>query len=567
MARKMKDSMDKPRKGLAKTVFGLFESYYSQAGTRLNDYRDARRWLKGDINLVWSGKRRNWEPRVFPNLIESTVRQKVALLTDNKPKIYVYAIPQADLIDDEKHSELIKIHSQDMNMAFDHLWRFNKMQTVAEEIVFQGAAYGLMGGRCYWDRSAGFYGKGDIRTEPLYPGNIFFDESIHRIDLQDGSTQVLILAQLKPKTWFKHFFPDLDLSDTSKNEYQELDPGIESDLENVEDYPVYIEAYHPSSLDLDDDGDLRMKVTRMCGNKLIDTYDMNYFPVFIHPYELALEGPMGRGDIKRLKTLQKDFCSKVSQVSLNIALSASRQWIINPAKLGMGVDELIEHSGEAGYVFITKKLAEDVKNAIQAMDTPQFNVELFQYLYYLPQLIEWVSGLSKVMSGEATKAARQSKYEIGKQFEAATIRIRNVAHHIEMLFTDMGYIWTKMIKEHYKGPRAVFRLNEKTNKQDANIFNYPQNEDRSQMELEYILTVQPDSVLPIDIQSQAERDMNLAQMKMIDPQSLLEALNHPKSTQITQRLQAMAQQEAKMKGGQNPAAGGGTPGSGLPKVY
>ena len=49
-------------------------------------------------------------------------------------------------------------------------------------------------------------------------------------------------------------------------------------------------------------------------------------------------------------------------------------------------------------------------------------------------------------------------------------------------------------------------------------------------------------MLPVDIQSQVERDMNLAQMGAIDPRTLLESLNHPKVDVIMKRIKEMQQQ-------------------------
>ena len=461
MAHKETKVSAKEEKKLGKEIFSQFEAYFRQAGLRLADYNDADRWMRGDESLVWKDDRHDWEPIIFPNIIESIIRQKIALLTDNKPKIYVYTIPEVELMEDEKHIEMIKMHSQNMNMAFDHLWRFNKMQTVIEMMAMQGAVYGLMAGRCYWDPRAN-KGNGEIRTEYLHPRNIFFDQAVARVDLLDGSTETLIVAQPKPKSWFRYYFPDINVADLATGEDfpdlggQSPDTGIGQN-ENVSEYPIYIEAYHAKEIGEDNPtGKYEVQVTGMAGTKFLFNKPVEQSPVFIHPYELTVDSPMGGGDIKRLKTLQLDFCSKASQISLNIALSANRQYIVNPAKLGMKIDELLEHAGQPGYIFISKKMAEDVRQAIVDLETPKFNPELFQYLYYLPQLMEEVSGLKEVLKGGSAKKARQSKYEVGKQYEAATIRVRNTAHHLEMMVIDMWRIWAKMINQYYTSPRKIF---------------------------------------------------------------------------------------------------------------
>jgi hypothetical protein len=552
-----KDKMLKSKNDiLAEKVFGKFEDFYGKATPRLGKYKEAAQWMAGDESLVWIGERQLWKPNIFPNLLESNVRQKVSLLTDSKPKIYVYTIPEIELIDNDKHIELLKMHSVNMNMAFDHLWRVNKMQTELEVIVIRGAQTGLMAGRCYWDKA-----EKEIKTAALHPGCVFFDEAVTSIDVLDGSTEWLVLGYRKPRSWFRHYFGVSDFSDAAPMGYQDI-----SQTSNVSEYPVYIECYRPvGSLEVDYLGEEKdpepgVMVTGLCGNKLVYNRRLEgVFPCFFHPYELDADSPFGQGDVMRLSTIQKDFCSKVAQVSLNIALSANRQWIMNPAKLGMKLKELIAHIGEPGYIYVTKRLAEDVKNAIVDLETPKFNPELFQYLYFLPQLMEQISGVTKLMQGLAAKTERQSKYEIGKQYEAGTIRIRNVAHHIEMMLVDMGRIWAKMINQHYIDPRRIYRIDEMTDELKTNLFQMPVNPEGKPFDFDYVVVVQPDTVLPVDLQSQAERDMLLLEKGMIDPRTLLESLNHPKVNQIIQRLQERDQQQAQMKQGAQMPVGPATP--------
>jgi len=531
-------------------IYDRFEAYFSNSTERLKEYKDNEKWFNGDPDMIWATEDRAWYPKVYPNILEATIRQKVALLTDSKPKIYVYSIPEAELLDNEEHIKAIMQHSQDMNMAFSSLWRFNQMHTILEQMVLYGSIYGLMAGRCYWDPSA--RGNGQIRTEALRARNIFFDEEVQRTELLDGSTETLIVAQLKPAAWFTHYYPDVDLSDNKANPSDHTELRADPTKTPVEDYQLYLEAYHPASLldeNAEDPGQLTM--TSMCGNIQLASKAVDFVPVFMHPYELALDSARGTGDVSRLSSLSKDFCSKVSQVSLNIALSACRQYVVNPAKMGMKIQDLIEHVGEPGYMFFTRKLAEDVKNALVDLETPKFNPELFQYIYFLPQLMEAVSGLAKVLSGQAAKRERQSKFEVGKQYEAATIRIRNTAHHIEMMMVDMGKIWAAMINTYYTSPRRIFRINASSNKMETSLFQLPKNAKGGKADLDYVIVVQPDSTLPIDIQGQAERDMQLASMQAIDPRTLLESLNHPKVDAIMERLKEMQQQQ---QGQQGPGA-------------
>jgi len=110
----------------------------------------------------------------------------------------------------------------------------------------------------------------------------------------------------------------------------------------------------------------------------------------------------------------------------------------------------------------------------------------------------------------------------------------------------------KGIKHYYTKPRKIFSIDEGTGEQKVNGFQYPE----EGADFDFIVTVQPESMLPIDSQSQAERDMQLFQMGALDPQTLLETLRHPKVAEVMQRVQQM---QAAQQQGQQPQGNTGTP--------
>ena len=559
-----KSKSKKDDKELVGKLLGYVSELENESSERIAEIEENEKWFAGDETVQWAAGRPEWRPRVMANLIESNCRTKISILTDSKPKIYIYGIPPLSFVEaieavksgrsprEEEQSkyEFFRNVVDSMNIAFDHVWRFNRMNSVVEQATVYGAVASTLVGRVYWDEKAGE--AGEIRIEPVNPKYVFFDKSTTRVQIEDGSVDVFVVKIPKKLSWFRHYFPDKEVKPSKNIKNEEL-KGTPANY--------YIEIYMVDNevLEETDENGLKKRRKKYPNGRLVilggDTilYDgaIPFFPYSVHPYEYMPDNYYGTNDVKRQIPLNKDFNSKLAQVSLNIALSANRQFIVNPAKLGMKIDELLEHIGEPGYIFQTIKLAEDAKNAIIALDTPKFNAELFQYLYYVPVLLEEVTGIYKAVKGMAEKRERQTRYEVGKQFEAATVRIRNTAHHIELWLQDLAQIVIKAITIYYSNaPHTVYALDEQTGTFKSNLFQYPE----EAKNFEYIVAVQPETMLPVDMQSQVQRDMELFQMHAIDPITLLETLRHPDLPEIKNRLQQMQPQM-----GQQPQGNTGPP--------
>lgn len=592
--RRKKDGLtDDEKKKVARETSDLFKAKWDQSKERRDMYRLYERWFQGDERVQWGSERPKYKPRVIANLIESNIRTKVSALTDAKPMAYIYGIPEADMLDAfEQYIQLVQRNPQqgqqqpediqraaafamltkDMNTAFWHFWRLNKMHVALEKTVYYGALTGLMVGRIIWNAHS--YKRGELLYEYIHPKWIHFDETSPGLDMKNGMTSYFFYAKPYPLDWFAKYFGK-ELAGKIKT-LGKRDIPDEFPRDDSIKYAWYIEGYfYDQSVEVmtdefgkplfDEEGEELKKLkyengrrVMMGGDQLIDQGDYDFFPYAVQEYEISPDSPFGEGDVRKQIPLNKEYNSKLAQVSLNIALTANRQLIINPAKMGVDIDELQAHISDPGYVYQTKKLAEDIKNAIHVLEAPAFNPELFQYLYLLPVLLEQITGVVKGIMGMPQKRERQTRYEFGKQFEAATGRIRNTAHHVEQFIISLAHIFIEGVKKHYGSPRLIYDLDELTGTYNANIFEYP----KEWMDLDFIVTVQPESILPIDMQSQAERDMQLAQMNMIDPQTLLETLRHPKAHLVTQRMQdmAMAMQQAQGVQGNTGPPNFGTPG-------
>jgi hypothetical protein len=557
-------------KRLIKAVKEKYRRLRTQAESRISNYDTWAKWLEGDEAIMWDAGRPTWKPKVVANFIESIVRTKTAILTDSKPKFYIYGIPEVDMIDDmnkvtqmpeEEQSKLVENPSlfpegvqkaeglrrlaSNMNIAVDDVFRRNDMHDLNNEVVHTAAATGVIVFRTFWNPTAS--GAGEISIETVHPRYVHFDENITKLDVKSGDCDWFIVGMPRTRAWADAMFPDYAGRFKPMKEFED-----HSDYESQ--MVMYLEAYttDPTLLkktDINEDGTYAASLAEcygvtIVGDQVVQHGPCKVFPYTVVPYERNLETLINScGDIKRLIKLQEDFNSKLCQVSINISLSANRQFVINPAQIGMRVEEFLEHAGEAGYAFITKKNVDDVKEAIRGLDTPAFNPELMQYLYLIPQYMEQVSGITKPIQGLAGKRERETKYQVQKQFEAGTIRIRSAARNFEIALTRVCKIVIELIKLYYDDERAIIQVDDVKQTMRMSTFSYPRDEKTNKpLDYEYIVAIQPDSMLPIDWQSQAERDMQLFQMKAIDPQTLLETLNHPRAQAVIGRLQQMNQQ-------------------------
>lgn len=549
---------------IVEEVYAAYERLQGKSSQRIADYNTYKKWFEGDESVMWAKDRPDWMPKVIANLLEAKIRTKIAILTDNKPKFYVYGIPEVDMVEDfyaymklqqanpqgipqeamNENEGMVQIQnlinlSKNMNTALDHIWRFNDMNETIRRIVLEGALTGLLSCRVYWDKEASKYGE--IKIEPIHPRYIYFDENITKLDMADGSCDWFIVAIPRPLSWFDYYFPG--------KEVQEL-PGYEDKSYSAK-MGLYIEAYASDfSITRETDGEkLITKKTfpagKMCvigGHTMLSEgwEPIDIFPYIVRPYELNSETFFGDGDVRRGKTLQQDFNSKVSQLSLNVSLTANKQKLVNLAQFGVKLKDLLNHTGEAGFIFTTKKNVDDAKKAMVTLESTSVNPEALNYIYLIPSLLEEVMGISRTMSsGAPAKKERQSQYEIARQYESGVIRQKGAAHNIESFLTDTGTVAIEYIKRNWEAPRKIYSADGGI--LNVNIFQYPRDENDKPIDYDFIVTIQPETMLPVDLQSQAERDMNLFQMtqgKFPDPQTLLESIHHPKREQILQKLEA-----------------------------
>lgn len=514
-------------------VLAKLEDYRSHASRRLETYRTNRRWFESEKEIMWESGRRDWESEVMANMIEANVRTIAAVLTDSKPIFRVIGMPMQRL-DDQRLQEM-RLINENMDNALNHVWRVNNMHAQLKRMVLDASLTGTLSARVYWD-STKYGGYGEIGIEAVHPQYIFFDETITNLDIEDGSCDYFIYAIRKPLSWFHYYFPGKKVRPTDDTKD---DPEVTQMGEYVECYKAEYEVKSKKSLH-DGKIDMVSEAVYPRGRKIVLGTDtvlvdepIDIFPFAVEPFQNATETYFGENDVTRQIELQRDLNVSMARLSQHIALSASRQFI-GSKEGGLDPEVFAENADRPGMLFLTEggKTVEDVTKNLSTIPTPEIESELFQYPFFLMEMMEKVTGVTKLIQGMAQKRERQTGFEIGKMLETATIRLRERAGHIEEFLRQMGLRVLEYVKQYYTEGRDLWSVDERTQELVANTFEYPQEKDKitgeaKPVEYEFDIVVQPDSTLPMDLNSKADLAMRLKERQVISNAALLRHVNWP----------------------------------------
>ncbi|KKN06286.1 hypothetical protein LCGC14_1078840 [marine sediment metagenome] len=525
---------NKETKRLAEQVLDQYKTYKSQASARLAQYDENLRWFKGNKETMYKGKRQDWQPTVIANILEANIRTLTSVLSDSNPILRVQSYPLMGI--DEQDPEMLK-KIQTFNEANDnvlnHLWRVTDSRKKLKKVVLDGCITGLMVSRCYWDESA-YSGLGEVGDENVHPKYIFFDEKVQDLNISDGSCDWFMYVIDKPLTWFHYYWPDKKVKPTTETKKQPSHMQMGR----------YIEAYKSDweIEEVKDTEDGLKKVSRtpkyprgrkivVGGDTILDDGPMDYFPFAVEPMADASENMFGEDDVFRQIEMQKDLNWKLSQLSTIMALSANRQ-VIADDECGVKVEEIIQkYMDKPAQLFHLEggKSLEDFHNHFEILAGPEAPRDAFTYIFTLLELMEKVTGVTKLIQGMAAKKERETAFEVGKMLETATIRIRDRAGHIEAYLRQKGLNWMHLVSRYYKEPRPVWHVDQETGEMQHNTYEFPSEKNKitgesEPIDWEYDIVVQPDSTLPTDLNSKANLAMRLKERGVISNEEVLKQL-------------------------------------------
>lgn len=525
----------KKEKRIVEEVLDTYKDLKNLSTERIQRYDENLRWFKGDKDIAYPSGRSDHQSAVIANIIESNIRTITAVLTDSKPIMRVKAFPLITLEDQQE--EMIAKFSEANDNVLHHVWRINDLHDHIRQDVLNGCLTGLMCERMFWDSSK-YGGLGEIGAEVIHPRYIFFDPKVPKIDLEDGSCDWFIYAILKPLTWFHYYFPNVDVKTVSKAELRK-----EYDEETNIDMGLYIEAYK-SEYEIEEEKteisgkEIKKRRARypkgrriiIGTDKVLDDSVIDVFPFSIEPIADEPENLWGTDDVRRQIELQREFNLKLSQLSQNIALVSNRQAVASES-CGLDPDIYAENADRPGMLFVLDygKDLDDFHKGFEVIQNANVQPELFQFVYTVMELMEKVTGVTKLIQGLSSKRERQTGFEVGKMLETATIRLRERASHIEDFIRKIGLIIMQYVAKYYREPRPVWSIDKETGQMLISRYEFPKHRNRitgeeEPIDWEYDIEVQPDSTLPIDLNSLANLAIRLKERQVITNKELLKRL-------------------------------------------
>jgi hypothetical protein len=373
------------------------------------------------------------------------------------------------------------------------------------------------------------------------------------LDIADGSCPEFVYHKIKPISWFK------GITDKKIHPLKENTEG----KQYATDVQWYTEYYsYDNEILENEDGEKERKYPNgrliiKGGDTIIEDRDAGIFPYAIEALATKYGTLRGEDDVHRQIEIQKDFNHKMDNLSMATTIS-SKHMVIMDEECGLDFEDVASHIDDPIHVFQLKGGADVEKfhDHFEVLEFPNVSAELIQYVLLMPEMLERISGVSKLLQGLAQKKERQTGFEIGKMLETATIRLKDRAGHIEEFIRKIGLISLQLVKENYPGaPRTAWNYDERQKRLTANEvevpkqlntfeINQPQLQtalqtqapeeiDLSKLKIagtdepvdyEIDVNVQPDSTLPTDLNTKANLAMQLGQLGIIKPEAVLKAV-------------------------------------------
>jgi len=509
----------------------MYSTYKSKLSETHARWEENLKWFKGDRSYYRA--RADWQPTIIANIIESNIRTVVAVLTDAKPIWRIVGMPFKKLSDEEIAA--MRTLGENLDTGLSHIWRINNFHAKLKKIILNGAITGLFTSRSFWDKNE-YGGLGEVKKEIVEPKYLFFDPHMTELNIEDGSTEWFIYAVPKPISWFNYYFPGKKVKYINEN--------AEDTRDNL---ALYVEAYR-ADYEVEEkkaveDGKVLLKRSRkypkgrriiIGTDTLLEDEPLDIFPFAVEPITDRCGEFLGEDDVHRQITIQNEINLTLDRLAQHIALSATRQ-TVGDDNCGIDQEEFALNAGRPGAHFALEGGAniDDFHNHFEFLDNTSIEPELMQFPFYLKDFAEILTGVTKLIQGLAQKAERQTGFEIGKMLETATIRLRERAGHVENFIRSNGLIDLQFMKNYYKEERDLWFIDERTNEMVvAPEFKFPENDSKitgesSPVDYEFDIVVQPDSTMPIDINSMANLAMQLKQMGVITNQELLKRLQYP----------------------------------------
>lgn len=557
--------------------------------------RDWRRWLKEYEGEWWDESVDPIKSKVFVNLLFSTVETNAPLVTDQKPMWTVLSRhPWQQMI------------AEELTMLSRSLWDSLGLDRKTYEAVKDSLLFGTGLYKIYYDVDAE-----DIRVDVIDPSTFVVAPGYSDIWDAPWCGQKVRM----PMNWVKLNYPDKAEkvnADEGDEDDDALRPRDETELESefVTVYEIWmkdptIEEYIADSQEEGVEPEKKYKPKYPNGRIIIFTdddviledkpspYNHGHPPyVAVHAYTVPHQF-WGMSDAKQIEQLNREMNVRIQQLVQHADKWTGRT-LVTSADAGIPVNKLKEAlRNKDDDVIVAKQ--DFTKEMIYEVPIPDLNTSALRIIDLFPQFIEEMTGVTDMTKGTAAKKQRQSASEISVLIESSYTRTRQRVRNHEQSLKRLLTLIIELAQQFYDEPRQ-YSWKEDNGVQFASFSNnkvdalrraqppavaagVPEEEmdpeehqqladyrrlmeqfvDAEQIYIDFELQIDTNSTLPLDKQSLANLTMNLAKMKILPREAILEVLRFPNKDRYIRMIEEEKKQEAAAKQGGGPSPGGGAP--------
>jgi hypothetical protein len=582
---KLKNAVDK--------IFDNTEDLRDEMSRHLKEY-EGKWWNETELGTH--------DSKVFVNYVFATVMSIAPLLTDNRPTWSLRA-----------RKPFLQKMFELYSLCLEYLWDKLDMDkktflAVVDAMVMKNGIF-----KVTFDPDAEVFGE--VRVDVIDP-RVYFEAPGYDDNWENPFQGT---RERRPLSWVRAHFPDKG-KDVKADE--EEPKGAESwseksDEEVMSDFVTVYEVWmrDPETEEVyvtDSEGNREKdekgkdkkedrekypfgKIVSFTRDNLLEEKASPYrhnLPPYVKLYDYYVpHRAIGMGEGDQIEQLNRSINRGMQLMDAFMALSNNPNWLVDE-NAGIDAETVKTELPSGGNVFSYNSQLND--EPVKRIEMGTLTPDLYNYMSMLPRILEEVTGVTDITKGMASKTERQTAAEVSTLIESSYTRTRQRVRNLEHAIKRVCYLIVDIMQQYYSNIRD---FNIKT---DQNIDFYkvsnqqsftnemmqpkanqegqvdPQQQkdweeykkfiaelgDVDEVYADFDIEIQTNSTLPMDKQSLANLFLRLAQMKIVDPQAVIEQLNIPKGQEIVQRMEQRAQQmmAAKAGGQQRPPK---LPGMGL----
>jgi len=560
------------------------------------------RWLKEYNGQWWSektDKSKEYDSKIFANLIFSTVETKTPLLTDNRPIWNVRA-----------REHFFQKYLNIIAKVLEYLWEKLEQDRKMYQVVKDSQIFHLGLKKIYYNNKAD-----EIQIDVCDPRQFVISPGYE--DIWDSAW----CGEVKrmPMSWIKINYPeqyekvksneiDVDEGSNLVDKWQEEED--EEDFVTVYDLWIRdesVEEYIDEESDKDTGAKKKVKKSRskfpngrlLCMTDTATLYDhpspfKHGKPPYIPYYDYySPHSVWGIPEAAQLENLNRELNVRLQDIVWHANKHARQNYLMR-SDSGLDPEQIKKELSEGDNIWVDNSIGDrPALEVIKIQDLTNIHEKIIQLIL---ALYEEVSGVTDVTKGMIGKKQRQSASEVSILIESSYTRTRQGVRSFEWSIQRELYLILELIQQFYSDERS-FSFREDQNVSFGKFNNSPEMLEKSvkpvqepmerdeeyakrmaededyQAVLEYLdrekvdrvyaafdLEIQTNSTLPMDRQSLANLALRLFELKAIDREALFEILHFPRGKEIEERMDQKEQQliQAKMGAG----GGGGQAGMG-----